>query len=185
MANTSTSSLFRPALDLMVQYARYHRDRRNIATHFIGIPLIVFGIGVLLARPQMSVGNFDISLAGLVWALGTAWYLTRGNLALGVAVSAVNALLFTLGEPLAAGSTASWLAWGVGSFVLGWILQFVGHYYEGKKPAFADDLVGLLIGPMFVVGEALFALGWGAAMLAEIERRAGPTHLRDLAHPAG
>jgi hypothetical protein len=37
---------------------------------------------------------------------------------------------------------------------------------------------------MFVVGEALFALGWGRAMLAEIEARVGPTHLRDLAHPA-
>ena len=185
MATTSSSTLFRPALDLMVQYAHYHRDRRNIATHFIGIPLIVFGLGVLMARAQVSVGSLTLTLAGLVWALGTAWYLTRGNLALGVAVSAVNGLLFALAAPLAAGTLASWLAWGVGSFVIGWILQFVGHYYEGKKPAFADDLVGLLIGPMFVVGEAMFALGWGGPMLAEIERRAGPTHLRDLAHPVG
>ena len=35
---------FRPAIELMVQYAQYHRDRRNIITHFIGIPLIVFAI---------------------------------------------------------------------------------------------------------------------------------------------
>jgi len=44
------ASPLRPVLDLMVQYAAYHRDKRNIATHFIGIPLIVFAIGVLLAR---------------------------------------------------------------------------------------------------------------------------------------
>ena len=44
--------------------------------------------------------------------------------------------------------------------------------------------VGLLVGPMFVVGEALFALGWGGGLLAEIERQAGPTHLRDLTRPA-
>ena len=31
----------RQATDLMAQYAAYHRDRRNIATHFVGIPLIV------------------------------------------------------------------------------------------------------------------------------------------------
>ncbi|MFX8094694.1 Mpo1-like protein, partial [Acinetobacter baumannii] len=69
------------------------------------------------------------------------------------------------------------------SFVVGWVFQFVGHYYEGRKPAFVDDLVGLLVGPMFVVGEAMFTLGWGRPLLAEIERRVGPTHLRDLAHP--
>jgi len=179
------STLFRSALELMTQYAHYHRDRRNIATHFVGIPLIVFGLGVLMARAVMDVGTdgVSLSLATVVWALSTVWYLTRGKLALGVAVSAVNALLFALGVPLAAGSTASWLGWGLGSFAVGWVLQFVGHYYEGKKPAFVDDIVGLLIGPMFVVGEALFALGWGRPMLAEIERRAGPTHLRDLAHP--
>ena len=44
-------------------------------------------------------------------------------------------------------------------------------------------LVGLLVGPMFVVGEAMFAIGWGRSLLAEIERRAGPTYLRDLAQP--
>ena len=82
-----------------------------------------------------------------------------------------------------AGSTGSWLGWGVGIFVLGWILQFIGHYYEGRKPAFVDDLVGLLVGPMFVVAEWLFAAGWGREVHAEIERRAGPTHLRDLAAP--
>ncbi|MET0520053.1 MAG: Mpo1-like protein [Burkholderiaceae bacterium] len=179
------ASPFRPALDLMVQYARYHRDRRNIATHFVGIPLIVFAIGVLLARARLELGGIELSAAWLVWAFSTAWYLSRGNLVLGLATSLVNAVLMALAQPLAAGSLMAWLGWGVGSFALGWVIQFVGHYYEGKKPAFVDDLVGLLVGPMFVVGEALFALGWGRDMLGEIERKAGPTHVRDLAHPAG
>jgi uncharacterized membrane protein YGL010W len=46
-----------------------------------------------------------------------------------------------------------------------------------------DDLVGLLVGPMFVVAEAMFALGWGQALLREIELRVGPTIIRDLTHP--
>lgn len=173
------ASPFRPAIDLLAQYAAYHRDRRNIATHFVGIPLIVFAIGVLLGRA--SVGG--INLAWIVWGVATAWYLTRGNLALGIAVSAVNGALMALAIPLAAGTTAGWLGWGIGVFVFGWILQFIGHYYEGRKPAFVDDLVGLLVGPMFVVAEWMFAAGWGRELLAEIERRAGPTHLRDLAAP--
>ena len=34
----------RKATELMVKYAAYHRDRRNIATHFVGVPMIVFAI---------------------------------------------------------------------------------------------------------------------------------------------
>jgi uncharacterized membrane protein YGL010W len=177
------ASLFRPALDLMAQYAAYHRDRRNIATHFVGIPLIVFAISVLLARAEFSVGEAPMNAAIVLWALSALWYLTRGNLALGVATTVVNGLLTALAMIAAQGSTTSWLVIGVGSFVVGWVFQFIGHYYEGKKPAFVDDLVGLLVGPMFVVGEAMFMLGWGRPLLAEIERRVGPTHLRDLAHP--
>jgi uncharacterized membrane protein YGL010W len=67
---------------------------------------------------------------------------------------------------------------------VGWLIQFVGHYYEGRKPAAADDLVGLLVGPMFVVLEMLAPLGLFKDLMADIERVAGPTHLRDLAHPA-
>jgi uncharacterized membrane protein YGL010W len=73
------------------------------------------------------------------------------------------------------------LAWGLGGFVIGWIIQFVGHWYEGRKPAFIDDLIGLLVGPMFVVAELMFMLGWNRPLLEEIERRVGPTSLRDLA----
>src|SRR5512135_2350969 len=175
------ASPFRPVLDLMVQYAAYHRDRRNIATHFIGIPLIVFAIGVLLARMPLA----GLTAAWLVWGLAALWYLTRGSMVLGFATSAVNAVLIALAHPLAAGSVTSWLAWGIGAFVVGWLFQLVGHYYEGKKPAFVDDIVGLLVGPMFLVGEGLFAAGWGRDLLAQIEAQVGPTRIRDLAAPAG
>ncbi len=178
------ASLFRPGTELMVHYAGYHRDRRNIATHFVGIPLIVFALGVLLARPAFDVLGLALTPAWVLWGLATLWYLSRGHLLLGFAVSVANALLIALAQPLGAGSTAAWLAWGVGCFVVGWLVQFVGHYYEGRKPAFTDDLVGLLVGPMFVVAEAMFALGACRALLAEIERRVGPTVLRDLHAPA-
>jgi uncharacterized membrane protein YGL010W len=61
-------------------------------------------------------------------------------------------------------------------FVGGWALQFLGHKFEGKKPAFLDDLASLLIGPLFIATEVLFALGKATELQAEIERVAGPTH---------
>ncbi len=174
----------RQATELMVQYAAYHRDRRNIATHFIGVPMIVLGVGALLARPAFSLGGMVFTPGGLLFLAAAAWYLTRGNLGLGLATTVVVGLLVAAGHRAAAESTGVWLAIAIGSFAAGWVIQFVGHYYEGRKPAFVDDLIGLLVGPMFVVGEWLFALGWGKPLLAEIERRVGPTHLRDLARPA-
>ena len=177
------TSPFRPAVELLKQYAEYHRDRRNIVTHFIGVPMIVFALGVLLSRPGFMLGGLMLSPAWLVFALVAGWYLTRGELLLGVAVTTGMAVLMLLAHRVP-GGLGPWLGWGLGFFVVGWVIQFVGHYYEGRKPAFADDVVGLLVGPMFVVMELLASLGLFKPLLSEIERHAGPTMLRNLAHPA-
>ena len=172
-------SLFRSASELMVQYAHYHRDRRNIVTHLVGIPLIVLSIGMLLSLVSLDIGGTSVTLAGLLWALSAAWYLTRGNLLLGVATSLVNGALIALAHQVPDLSAALGLpVWqtGVALFVIGWLFQFVGHYLEGRKPAFVDDVVGLLVGPMFVVGEVLMAIGLLASMRMDIERQAGPAH---------
>ena len=175
---------FRPAFELLAQYAGYHRDRRNIVTHFVGVPMIVFAVGVLLARPGLAFAGLMLTPAWIAFALVAAWYLTRGEFMLGLAVSAGVGLLIALAHPVAARGPGTWLGWGLGFFAVGWVIQFIGHYYEGRKPAFADDLVGLLVGPMFVVMEMLAPLGLFKALMARIEGRVGPTMLRDLAHPA-
>ena len=177
-------SPFRTATALLQQYAEYHRDRRNILTHFVGVPMIVFGVGVLLARPAMVWGTLTLTPAWLVFTLVALWYLTRGHFSLGAAVTAGVGLLIWLAHGVGTGSLGQWLAWGLGFFGVGWAIQFVGHYYEGRKPAFADDLVGLLVGPMFVVLEMLAPLGLFKSLMTDIERHAGGTVLRDLAHPS-
>jgi len=177
------ASPFRPAVDLLKQYAEYHRDRRNILTHFVGVPMIVFGLGVLLAGAHFMVGGRDITLAWAVFALVALWYLSRGHLGIGFATSVGVGLLMLLAHQVSVSPMGSWLAWGLGFFAVGWMIQFIGHYYEGKKPAFTDDLVGLLVAPMFVLLELLAPLGLFRGLMAEIERHAGPTFLRDLAHP--
>ena len=75
-------------------------------------------------------------------------------------------------------TTSTWLTWGVGLFVVGWIFQFVGHFYEGKKPAFVDDIMGLIIGPIFVAAEVAFLLGLRKDVQHAVEARVGPTIIR-------
>jgi len=175
---------FRPAVALLAQYAEYHRDRRNIVTHFLGVPMIVFAVGVFGAGAGITVGGLLLTPAWIAFALVALWYLTRGQPGLGAATALAVGVLVLLAHQVGSGTVGHWLAWWLGFFVVGWAIQFVGHYYEGRKPAFADDIVGLLVGPMFVVLELLAPLGWFRGLMAEIERRAGPTFIRDLAHPA-
>lgn len=164
--------------DQLAGYAAYHRDRRNIATHLIGIPVIVFAVVVLLSRPALGeMAGVPLTPALLAALAATAYYLALDR-ALGLAMAAVLAAMLALAAPLAAAPTGTWLGWGAGLFVAGWIVQFVGHGYEGRKPAFVDDVIGLLIGPLFVAAEIAFMLGMRRALREDVERRAGPTVVR-------
>ena len=53
-------------VDHLSQYAAYHRDPRNIASHFIGIPMIVVAVAVLLSRPEWQVAGLWLSPAVLL-----------------------------------------------------------------------------------------------------------------------
>ncbi|MFM0592307.1 Mpo1 family 2-hydroxy fatty acid dioxygenase [Paraburkholderia dilworthii] len=163
----------------LTQYAAYHRDRRNIATHFIGIPMIVVALAVLLSRPAFAVGAlpFMLSPAWLLFGAATVYYLVL-DVPLGVMMAIVSVVCVAFGQWIAAQSTLIWIATGVGLFVVGWVFQFVGHVaYEHRKPAFVDDVIGLLIGPLFVLAEALFGFGWRPALRDAIEAQVGPTRI--------
>ncbi|WP_443192306.1 Mpo1 family 2-hydroxy fatty acid dioxygenase [Pseudomonas indica] len=165
-------------VDHLAQYAAYHRDRRNIATHFVGIPMIVVAVAVLLSRPGFDLAGFWLSPAALV-ALAAAAFYVRLDLRFGVVMALLLLLSLWAGKTLAVQTTLVWLSGGLALFVVGWIIQFVGHYYEGRKPAFVDDLVGLIVGPLFVVAELGFLLGLRDEVRRAVEERAGPTCIRE------
>jgi uncharacterized membrane protein YGL010W len=91
----------------------------------------------------------------------------------GLAMAIFLALCVWVGHVLSAQSTTTWLVSGFIMFFVGWTIQFVGHFYEGRKPAFLDDVIGLLIGPLFVVAELGFMLGLRSDIRHAIEARAG------------
>lgn len=167
-------------IDQLSNYADYHRDPRNIVTHYIGVPMIMQAVVILLARLQWGApGGMPISLA-LLAALAAAVYYWRLDGRYGLFMSVLLAAMLALATPIAAQPMGNWLAWGLGLFALGWVIQFIGHYWEGRKPAFFDDVMGLLIGPLFVAAELGFALGLRKEVQAAVEQRSGPVRRR---HP--
>jgi uncharacterized membrane protein YGL010W len=157
-------------VDRLVSYAEYHRDKRNIATHFVGIPMIVVGTQSALAR----IGIGPINAAAAATGLATRYYRAIDP-GYGAAMGAVLTATYGAGTALAALPLPIWAGATAGLFFGGWALQFIGHYFEGKKPAFMDDLRGLLDGPLFLIAETAFALGLSPELRKEVERRAGPT----------
>lgn len=154
----------------LATYAAYHRDRRNVATHMVGVPLIVLAVEVLLARLRFGIGGIEIAAVDVAIVAVCCFYFTLDRkLALGMAV--VLAVGKVIGGKIAEQDAATWLGWGLGLFVVGWLFQLLGHYWEGRKPAFLDDLRGLLIGPLFVLAEGVFHFGKRLELRRQIEAR--------------
>lgn len=156
----------------LAHYGAYHLDRRNVATHFVGIPLIVASIWLLLARtPAFTLLDAPLTAAHVATAVAMVFYL-RLHLGLALAMGAFFAAMHVLALQFSGIELRSWQLGCVAVFVVGWVFQFVGHAWEGRKPAFFDDLRGLLVGPLFVLAEALFMLGWAPARHAEVMAKA-------------
>lgn len=167
----------------LTQYAAYHRDRRNIAAHFFGVPMIQFSLVAALALVDIPVGGMVFTLGALAALLSAIYYL-RQDLAMGIAMAlllfAFCALASEIEGRLGKGSAGTLYAT---LFVVGWTIQFVGHKFEGMKPAFFDDVMQLMVGPLFVCAEAFFAFGARRDVQAYIEQRVGPTAARRDGRP--
>ena len=157
-----------PLADALAHYRLYHRDRRNVATHALGIPLIVLAVEILLSRPVWELPGFTLTPAVIATVAAALYYLKLDKL-LGGALALVLVGMARFGLEIAQMQTAVWLGSGLALFVLGWAFQFLGHHFEGRKPAFLDDLRSLLTGPLFVTAEAAFALGLCGQLKREIE----------------
>jgi len=152
-----TNDLFRRQLRA---YAAVHRDRRNKATHFVGIPIIVFSLLLVLSlwRFELLGREWTLSLAVAIAAVVGWMALDLGirlvmGLIMAVAWIAAEALAGALGS-----ASAVWMAF-IALFVGGWALQFLGHHYEGRRPALLDNIFQAFIGPMFLVAEAMVVIG--------------------------
>ena len=160
-------------LDQLSNYADYHRCERNITTHLIGIPLIVMALLVLLSRPMWMVNDVSCSPAFFVVVVLLLYYF-RLHWGMGLIMTVLLGTGLFFGAWVAGLDDPTWLLVGVGGFMLGWVIQFIGHYFEGRKPAFFDDVMGLAIGPLFVLAEVLFKLGFYSELAQQVEARSGP-----------
>lgn len=129
-------------------YAAHHGTAGNKLCHSIGIPIIVLSLFAMLSKVTLvPLGDFNLTLAETLLVAVTLYYVTL-DAPLALMMFAVTAFLLVPARLLPVLPT-------VGLFVFGWILQFIGHYvYEKRSPAFYDNLVHLLVGPLWILAKA-------------------------------
>ncbi len=148
--NTSTQSVppaTRRVEQLIAHYGESHQHPGNEVIHFIAIPLIMLSlVGMLFAlHPFVVYAFFAASMV----------YYARLSMVFLAAMLVWSAL--TLGVVVALGANV--LPISVAIFVGAWMLQFIGHKMEGKKPSFFEDIQYLWVGPLFVLSKLFQRLG--------------------------
>jgi uncharacterized membrane protein YGL010W len=143
----------------MSVYLRYHRHPKNKLTHFVGVPLIIFSLFVLLGLVRIDVADISLTAASVLAIVALAYYFYL-DAVLAVAMTvATSVLLIAANRVCALGAPIALTVFAV-TFVGGWALQLIGHAYEGRRPALVDNLFQIVIAPIFLMAELFFALGY-------------------------
>lgn len=158
-------------IEQLAMYTSYHRDGRNKAAHFVGVPAIAVSLLLPMAlAPLFSVGGHVVTVAAL-FGLAVMLFWIVLDLPFGIATSLIFVPAVIFAEWLAGqGGATVWVLFAI-LFVGGWIIQLVGHAFEGRKPALADNILQVFIAPVFLVTEVAFALGLRKGLEQAVEAR--------------
>jgi uncharacterized membrane protein YGL010W len=132
---------------LFADYAAFHQTKGNKWFHRIGIPMIMLTLIAMLTHVKLfDLGTVRIDAAMLLVAAASAYYFVV-EWRLAIPMILVSIVFYFIGGFMP-------FSIAVALFVLGWILQFIGHrVYEHKNPAFFRNFVHLLIGPLWILND--------------------------------
>jgi len=158
-------------LEQLAMYAAYHRDPRNQRTHHVGVPLIVFSLLLALSQaPIVPSDVFPVTAATVILGLLLLSYVVAFPVT-GLFTTFFYGAVYGLVMRIAEGSSSTiWTVAGVAFFV-GWAIQFVGHAFEGRRPALTVNLMQAFMAPPFLVAEVLFGLGLEKEVEAAVRER--------------
>tara|TARA_Y100000994_G_scaffold55288_1_gene44673 strand:- start:132 stop:614 length:483 start_codon:yes stop_codon:yes gene_type:complete len=146
-------SLKKSIIDWLKEYSYYHKNPKNKIIHWVCIPLIMFSVFGLL-----SLIKFDLFILGMRLSLfhfsilAASYFYLKLSLKISIGmIIFISPMIIIIDIINSLYSTKILFFTYLSIFILSWVLQFIGHKIEGKKPAFAKDLKFLLIGPAWMI----------------------------------
>jgi uncharacterized membrane protein YGL010W len=141
-------------------YSSSHTHKTNILFHKFAVPSIVVSLfGMLWALPFPPIMPTPFLNWSTIIAIPIVifYFSLSSTLAIGmIIIVSLQFILFNLVERYS--TIALWQPM-MAIFILAWILQFIGHSIEGKRPSFFEDLTFLLIGPLWALAALYKKLG--------------------------
>ena len=142
---------------LLTEYGESHQNSTNKLIHWICVPIIFWSIVALLWTVKLDVEipstTYQLNLA-LVALVAVIYYYIKLSIRLTIGMLIFSFACIAITDRLEENlQTLNFPLWGFALilFVIAWILQFVGHNIEGKKPSFLKDLQFLMIGPAWLM----------------------------------
>lgn len=148
---------------LFAEYSKSHRNATNKFIHWFCVPLIfcsILGFISLIPSPHFCISYFGcISTISFMAIILISLYYIRLSFLIGLIMIFIMLLAehFIYLTNISLGKQ-SWIVY-LSVFVTTWILQFIGHKIEGKKPSFLKDIQFLLIGPIWLLSFILKKTG--------------------------
>lgn len=132
---------------LLNEYGESHKNKTNIYIHAIAVPAIYFvTIGLIWSIPTPEFIDFFNVTWAHVLAIPVLYYYFKLSGPIGAAMTLLTIAVFMGVQAMERAGLVIWQVC-LALFVVMWILQFIGHHIEGKKPSFFKDLQFLLVGP--------------------------------------
>jgi len=130
-------------------YGDSHQNPINQKIHKVAVPgIFISVVGLIWSIPSVSFYGYTLNWVWIavipVWAFYFKLSLSVFLMMLGFTLASISLVwsLEIMQLPV--------LLISLSMFASLWLLQFIGHKIEGKKPSFFDDLAFLLIGPIWV-----------------------------------
>ncbi len=144
--------------DQVLSYAAYHHDLRNKATHFVGVPLVTFSLFQFLSWFRFVHADVPLTAATLFYVCVLCYYLAL-DWRITLLQAPFSLALLWLADRAAVLPWTQSLEVFLAAFVGGWIIQLLGHWFEGRRPALLDNLTQIFNAPLFLTVEVLLLLG--------------------------
>lgn len=151
----------KPLAEQLAFYRSYHRTPGCKATHFFGVPLVTFALLIALGWPSFVLHGARITGA-MLFVLGTLAYYFRLSPFLASLMTAIMVPVTWGAERISRLPFPVSLGVFLGCLAAGVALQALGHVFERKRPALADNFFqAVFTAPLFLLMEGLQALGLG------------------------